>query len=129
MTLRVVEHLGPDVPMHFTAFYPAWRMLDAPPTPSTTLMRARQIAQQNDVRYAYTGNIRDAIGGSTYCHQRGQQLIGREGYVLITWHLSGDGQCQFCSATCRGGLAGPPGTWGAKRQPVRLADVRGVANE
>ena len=71
MTRWVVEHLGPDVPMHFTAFHPDYKMLDVPPTPPATLTRARQIAIDNGVRYAYTGNVHDEEGGSTFCHACG----------------------------------------------------------
>ena len=91
-------------------------------------MRARHIAQQNGVRYAYTGNIHDETGGSTYCHPCGRNIIGRDGYVLTAWHLSDEGHCQFCGTPCAGVFDGPPGTWGAKRQPVRLADAAGSAS-
>jgi pyruvate formate lyase activating enzyme len=120
MTQWVVEHLGSDVPMHFTAFHPDWKMLDLPPTPPGTLTRARRIARQNGVRYAYTGNVHDAAGGSTYCHQCGQQLIGRDGYVLTAWQLTADGRCPCCRAACPGVFARLPGTWGAKRRLVHL---------
>ena len=122
MTQWVVEHLGPDVPMHFTAFYPVWKMQDIPPTPAETLTRARQIAVQNGVRYAYTGNVVDELGGSTYCHQCGHKIIGRDGYRLSVWKLSDDGKCRSCGTPCAGVFAGPHGVWGSKRQPVQLAD-------
>ena len=122
MTQWVVEQLGPDVPMHFTAFHPAWKMLDVPPTPPETLTRARRIALDNGVRYAYTGNVWDELGGSTYCHQCGQKLIGRDGYHLSAWQLSDDGKCRSCGTACAGVFAGLPGGWGSKRRPVRLAD-------
>jgi pyruvate formate lyase activating enzyme len=70
LTQWVVEQLGPDVLLHFTAFHPDWKMLDKPPTPPAALSRARRIALKNGVRYAYTGNVRDAEGGSTYCRCR-----------------------------------------------------------
>jgi pyruvate formate lyase activating enzyme len=122
MTQWVVEHLGPDVPMHFTAFYPDWKMLDKPPTPAATLARARHIAMQNGVRYAYTGNIRDKTGGSTYCHQCSMKIIGRDRYILTDWYMTDEGACQFCGARCAGVFASLPGTWGARRLSVRLAD-------
>ncbi|MCP4993744.1 MAG: AmmeMemoRadiSam system radical SAM enzyme, partial [Gammaproteobacteria bacterium] len=75
MTRWVVEHLGPDVPMHFSAFHPSWKMLDIEATPPATLTRARQIALGNGVRYAYTGNVHDPKGDSTWCHACGQLLI------------------------------------------------------
>jgi pyruvate formate lyase activating enzyme len=122
MTQWVVEHLGEDVPIHFTAFHPDWKMLDKPPTPPTTLTRARQIALKNGVRYAYTGNVHDEEGGSTYCHHCGKKLIGRDWYVLTAWNLTSDGHCRFCGTACAGVFDGLPGSWGPKRLPVRLRD-------
>ena len=121
MTRWVVERLGPDVPMHFTAFHPAWRMLDRPLTPPETLTTARRIAMRNGVRYAYTGNVHDPEGQSTFCHHCGRVVIGRDGYVLSAWHLTDDGRCRFCGTVCAGVFEGPPGVWGAKRLPLRLA--------
>ena len=121
MTQWVVEHLGPDVPMHFTAFHPDWKMLDKPPTPASTLARARRIALKNGVRYAYTGNVHDEDGGSTYCHGCGAQLIGRDWYTMTAWNLTGDGICSTCGTVCAGVFDGPPGRWGARRLPVHLA--------
>jgi pyruvate formate lyase activating enzyme len=122
MTRWVVEHLGPDVPMHFTAFHPDWKMLDKPPTPVETLSRARRIALKNGVRYAYTGNVHDEAGESTYCHQCGSKLIGRDWYVITEWHLTADGRCPHCHAACSGVLESGHGDWGSRRLPVRLAN-------
>jgi pyruvate formate lyase activating enzyme len=120
MTRWVVEHLGPDVPMHFTAFHPDWKMLDRPPTPAATLTRARTIAMRNGVRYAYTGNVDDPEGQSTYCHACGEVLVGRDGYELGTWSLREDGRCARCGEPCPGVFETRPGRWGARRVPVRL---------
>lgn len=122
MTQWVVEHLGPDVPMHFTAFHPDWKMMDKPSTPPQTLTRARGIAMKNGVRYAYTGNVHDEQGGSTYCHACGQKLIGRDWYVLSAWNLTADGRCNSCGSPCAGVFEAKHGTWGAKRMPVRLKE-------
>ena len=121
MTRWVVEHLGPHVPMHFTAFHPDWRLLDRPPTPPATLSRARGIAMGNGIRYAYTGNVHDEDGGSTHCHACGARLIGRDWYRLGEWQLI-DGNCARCGTSCCGVFEDRPGTWGARRQPVRLSD-------
>lgn len=121
MTQWVVENLGPDVPMHFSAFHPDWKMRDIPATPPATLGRAREIARRNGVRYAYVGNVHDPAADSTYCHQCGETLIGRDWYQLSTWNLTGDGRCKSCGAACAGVFDGPPGTWGRKRMPVRLS--------
>jgi len=127
MTRWVVAELGPDVPMHFTAFHPDYKMLDKPPTPPATLSRARRIALANGVRYAYTGNVHDREGGSTFCHACGTLLIGRDWFTLTAWHLDEHGACKKCGTPLPGRFAGPPGTWGARRQPVRLRDFDKVS--
>ena len=122
MTQWVVEHLGPDVPMHFSAFHPDWKMLDVPATPPATLARAREIAVKNGVRYAYVGNVHDHDRDSTFCHGCGALLIGRDWYELTKWNLGPDGACPDCGAECAGKFEARPGDWGRKRLPVRLAD-------
>jgi pyruvate formate lyase activating enzyme len=116
----IVTRLGPDVPLHFTAFHPDWKMLGTPPTPPATLTNARRIAMKNGIRYAYTGNIHDLEGGSTYCHQCGRQLIGRDWYELREWNLAADGTCLACGASCPGVFDAEPGRWGARRRPALL---------
>jgi pyruvate formate lyase activating enzyme len=123
MTHWVVENLGPDVPMHFTAFHPDWKMRDTPATPIKTLTRARNIALQNGVRYAYTGNVHDEAGESTYCHDCGNKLIGRDWYELSDWNLDGQGACNHCGAVLAGVFEERKGEWGAKRQPVVLSAI------
>jgi len=121
MTRWVVANLGPDVPMHFTAFHPDWKMRDHANTPPETLTRARRIAMGNGVRYAYTGNVHDEEGGSTYCHKCNSRLIGRDWYVITAWNLDDQGRCVVCQTPCAGVFEPRPGTWGARRQPVRMA--------
>jgi len=122
MTGWMVENLGPHVPLHFTAFHPDFKMLDTPPTPPSTLTRARRIALGNGLRYVYTGNVHDEEGGSTYCHGCGRKLIGRDWYVLTEWQLDEDGACAVCGTPCPGIFESRPGKWGARRLPVRLSD-------
>jgi pyruvate formate lyase activating enzyme len=117
-----MAELGPDVPLHFTAFHPDYQMMDHPPTPPETLTRARRIALQNGLRFVYTGNVHDEEGGSTMCPGCGRRVIGRDWYTLTAWALTGDGHCRHCGARVPGVFSGPPGTWGARRQPVRLRD-------
>ena len=124
MTQWVVEQLGPDVPMHFSAFHPDWKMRDHPHTPPATLRMARQIAIKNGVRYAYVGNVHDPAGDSTYCHKCGELLIGRDWYELSAWKLTPQGTCPACGTPCAGVFEARPGDWGAKRLPVRLANFR-----
>jgi pyruvate formate lyase activating enzyme len=121
MTRWVVKELGPDVPMHFTAFHPDWKMQDVPPTPPVTLTRARKIALDNGVRYAYTGNVHDKSGESTYCHHCGQRLIGRDWYELSEWNLDAKGCCNRCGTALAGVFEASAGSWGSRRQPVRLS--------
>jgi pyruvate formate lyase activating enzyme len=102
MTRWGVEHLGPDVPWHFTAFHPDYRMLDVPPTPPETLTRARSIALANGVRYAYTGNVPDREGGSTWCHRCGALVIERDGYRLGVYAVTADGCCTACGVRIPG---------------------------
>ena len=120
LTRWVADRLGPDVPIHFSAFHPDWRMLDRPPTPPAILSRARQIALANGLRYAYTGNVHDREGDTTYCDACGTELIVRDWYRLLDWHLTEDGHCLRCGARCAGVFEGPPGAWGRRRLPVTL---------
>ena len=121
MTGWVVEHLGPDVPMHFTAFHPDWKMRDTPSTPADTLTRARRIAQANGVRYAYTGNVHDSAGSSTYCPHCDALVIERDWYRLGRWGLDANGACKRCGAEIAGHFDSAPGQLGPTRIPVRLA--------
>ena len=120
MTEWIVEHLGPDVPLHFSAFHPDWKMLDIENTPHSTLSRAREIALGNGIRYVYVGNVHDKSGSSTYCHQCGELLIGRDWYELSDWNLDGAGLCISCGSECPGLIENHPGDWGSKRLPIRL---------
>jgi pyruvate formate lyase activating enzyme len=122
MTEWIASELGVDVPLHFTAFHPDWKMQDHPPTPPATLTRARQIALGNGLRYVYTGNVHDESGGSTYCHGCGAKLIGRDWYVMTEWSLTAEGACAECGEPCAGRFDQRPGNWGARRLPVRLRD-------
>ncbi|MDH5376723.1 MAG: AmmeMemoRadiSam system radical SAM enzyme [Gammaproteobacteria bacterium] len=122
MTQWVVEHLGSDVPMHFTAFHPEWKMMDIGSTPQSTLTRAREIALKNGVHHAYTGNVHDKSGESTYCSSCHNILIGRDWYVLSDWNLDEHGRCQYCQHPLAGVIEDKPGTWGSRRQRVNIGD-------
>jgi pyruvate formate lyase activating enzyme len=122
MTRWIEKNLGPDVPLHFSAFHPDWRMLEKGPTPPAALSRAREIAANNGLRYVYTGNVHDERGGSTYCHSCGERLVGRDWYVLTAWNLTEDGACRRCGTRCAGVFDPRPGDWGAKRAVVRMKD-------
>ncbi len=115
----IVTELGPDVPLHFSAFYPDYKMQDRPPTPPSTLLRARQIAIEAGLHHAYTGNVHDAAGGSSYCQACGELLIERDWYKLGAWGLDDRGHCIHCGAVCAGVFDGPPGRWGPRRLPIQ----------
>ena len=120
LTRWVMRELGPDVPLHFTAFHPDFKMLDKPPAPPATLTRARQIGLRNGLYYVYTGNIHDEAGGTTYCPGCREPLVGRDWYRLTKWGLREDA-CANCGTKIPGLFEARPGKWGPRRLPVRLA--------
>lgn len=120
MTQWMVRELGPAVPLHFTAFHPDYKMMDHPPTPPSTLARARAIAMRNGMRFVYTGNVRDEAGGGTYCPACSKLVIGRDVYTITHWHVDERGRCAFCRHALPGVFEAWPGDWGDRRLPVRL---------
>ncbi len=122
MTSWIVKNLGPDVPLHFTAFHPAHKLLETPPTSASTLRKAREIALGSGIRYCYTGNVEDPEGETTFCHGCGKKLVGRNWYEMTQWNLKENGLCKFCGTPCAGVFEPAPGKWGSKRSPVRLSD-------
>lgn len=114
----VANRLGRDVPLHFTAFHPDWKMRDIAPTPPATLRRAREIALQAGLHHVYTGNVHDEAGQSTYCQGCGARLIGRDWYSITDWSLDAEGHCAACGQPCPGLFEQGPGTWGTRRAPV-----------
>ena len=120
MTRWVVENLGPDVPHHFSAFHPDFRMRDRPRTPAATLRRAREIALGNGMHHAYVGNVHDPEADSTRCAGCGTLLVGRDWYELTNWSLSAGGCCPACRRACAGVWEDSPGTWGRRRLPVLM---------
>jgi len=120
MTHWIVENLGIDVPLHFSAFHPDWKMKNHPTTPIEILQKARRIALEQGLRYVYTGNVHDYEGASTYCHKCHTRLIGRDWYVLSDWQLDNSGHCVNCGTLCAGVFNELPGTWGAKRQVINM---------
>jgi pyruvate formate lyase activating enzyme len=120
------EQLGVDVPLHFSAFHPDFRMMDVPPTPPETLSRARRIAMEEGLRYVYVGNVHDEAGSSTYCHACGEKLIGRDWYRLTRWKLNDAGGCATCGTPLPGHFEPAAGTWGPKRRPVNMTRYAGT---
>ncbi len=114
----VVSKLGPDVPLHFSAFHPDFKMLDVPATPHETLRRARRQAIAAGLRYVYTGNLHDVEGDTTFCHACHQPLIVRDWYELLDYRVTTEGTCPDCATPVAGRFDGKPGSWGRKRQRV-----------
>ncbi len=119
----VLDRLGPDVPLHFTAFHPDWKMMDTLATPPDTLRAARCIATDIGLRYVYTGNIHDPAGQMTYCHGCGAPLIGRNWYDLTQWNLSPAGVCATCGTMCAGVFDAVHGNWGRRRRPLEIRET------
>jgi pyruvate formate lyase activating enzyme len=119
MARWIVDELGGDVPLHFSAFHPNYKMRDVPPTPRETLRRAREIAKQAGVRHVYLGNVHDREGDTTFCASCGAVLIERNWYEILSWNLDG-ADCPSCGSTCPGVFESRAGTWGARRLAVRL---------
>lgn len=120
----VVAELGPDVPLHFTAFHPDWKMRDIPRTPAETLFRARNIALEAGVQYVFTGNVQDPRGNSSWCHSCGSLLIERSWHSLGQWRMTSDGCCPDCGTRVPGVFEPEPGNWGAKRQQVQFVQAK-----
>jgi len=116
----ISAELGPDVPLHFSAFHPDYKMRDIERTPEATLRRARQLARDAGLRFVYTGNVDDTAGASTYCPTCGTCVIERNWYELGTYGLTDDGRCLRCDTTLPGHFRGPAGDWGRRRVPVEL---------
>jgi len=116
----ILEHLGPDVPLHFSAFHPDFRMRDTPPTPPETLSRARRIAMDKGVKFVYVGNVHNEEADSTWCPSCGEKLVGRDWYVLTAWNLDASGGCPSCGTPVPGRFDASPGSWGSRRMPVDM---------
>jgi pyruvate formate lyase activating enzyme len=114
------RELGPDVPLHFTAFHPDFKLTGTPPTPASTLIRARKQALAAGLRYVYTGNIVDPAGQGTSCPSCGQVVIERDWYRLGRYDIR-DGACAHCGAAVPGRFGAKAGRWGPRRLPVHLS--------
>jgi len=116
----IFKELGPDIPLHFSAFHPDWKMKDIPPTPPSTLARARRLALEEGLHYVYTGNVHDREGGTTYCPNCHQALIVRDWYEIPEYHLTETGHCPHCDAAIAGRYQRFTGAFGAQRRPVAM---------
>lgn len=116
----ILQHVGDEVPVHFTAFHPDFRMRDRGHTPAETLVAARAVALKQGLRYVYVGNVNDVEHQSTYCPSCGGLLIQRNWYELGEYHLRGS-QCGHCGAQIAGVFESAPGSWGRRRVPVQIS--------
>ncbi|HKE42623.1 MAG TPA: AmmeMemoRadiSam system radical SAM enzyme [Casimicrobiaceae bacterium] len=117
----IMRELGPDVPLHFTAFHPDYKLTDIAHTPAATLTRARNIALGEGLRYVYTGNVHDSDGGTTFCPGCGEALIVRDWYEILGYGVTPDGRCSHCHAAVPGRYEAFRRPWGRRRVGVRLA--------
>ncbi len=117
----MARELGPDVPLHFTAFHPDFRLTDRPATPPATVMRARRIAMDQGLRYVYTGNVHDLEGGTTYCPRCDTPLVGRDWHQITGWRLKAGNHCPRCDFPIAGRfdvIEGEFRQFGRRRIPV-----------
>ena len=116
----VADRLGPDVPLHFTAFHPDYKMRDVPPTPHQALLRARRMAHRHGLEYVYTGNVIDPEGQRTRCPQCREALVDRTWHAVTEYRITADGDCPSCGASIPGRFAPDRGAWGPQRVAVSI---------
>src|SRR5258706_10372051 len=126
MCAWIARELGADVPLHFTAFHPDYKMMDIPPTPPATLTRAREIGLRAGLHYVYTGNVHDRTGGTTFCAGCSKPLVVRDWHEILRYELTADGRCRSCDMSVPGAFAAYDRAWGRRRVPVRVAVNRGA---
>lgn len=120
MSEWIARALGTDVPLHFTAFHPDYRMTDLPPTPPETLNRARRIARSAGLQHVYTGNVHDTEGGTTFCGSCNAALIVRDWYAVQAYHVTERGFCEYCGAKLAGHFGKFDAPFGRRRIPVAV---------
>jgi pyruvate formate lyase activating enzyme len=120
MSAWIMRELGPDVPLHFTAFHPDWKMREVPPTPASTLTRAREIAMKAGLHYVYTGNVHDPAGGTTLCPNCHAPLIVRDWHRVEDYVLTPEGHCPQCGTAIAGRFGAFSHAFGNRRIPVAL---------
>ncbi len=120
LTRWVATELGPDVPLHFTAFHPDYKLDQLPPTPPATLTHARRLALDAGLHYVYTGNVHDPDGGATHCPGCGQVVIERDWYAIGTYRLDARGACTACGHAIAGRFGAFGGAFGPRRVPVHI---------
>jgi pyruvate formate lyase activating enzyme len=119
MSKWIVRELGRGVPLHFTAFHPDYKMTDVPPTPPSTLRRARDVALAEGITYVYTGNVHDPDGGTTRCPGCAAAVIVRDWHEILSYRLTPEGFCAACGTAIAGRFEAFSGQFGRRRIPVR----------
>ncbi|WP_296892479.1 AmmeMemoRadiSam system radical SAM enzyme [Thiobacillus sp.] len=120
MSQWILRELGPEVPLHFSAFHPDWKMQDVPPTPASTLSRARDIALKAGLHYVYTGNVHDTAGGTTACPTCHEALIVRDWYRIDHYSVTPDGHCPHCGRAIAGRFGAFSHPFGNRRIPIAM---------
>ncbi|MBK9574797.1 MAG: AmmeMemoRadiSam system radical SAM enzyme [Rhodoferax sp.] len=123
MSQWLMKELGPDVPLHFSAFHPDYKMRDIPATPLATLVRARKIAMAHGLRYVYTGNVHNVEGDTTFCPSCQAPLIVRDWYQINQYRLTPEGHCPDCGTAIAGRFDAKAGHFGRQRIAVAMAGV------
>jgi len=117
----VMGHLGPNVPLHFSAFHPDFRMMDTPPTPLETLRKARYTALRAGLKHVYTGNVHDPEGDTTWCPSCGTAVVRRDWYEIVDYRITGEGECGACGAPIAGRFGRFEQPFGRQRIPVHIS--------
>jgi pyruvate formate lyase activating enzyme len=97
----IKENLGPETPLHFSRFFPKYKLTARSPTPAATLVDARAIAQQEGLTFVYIGNIATDGGEDTFCPKCKKRLIERNGFS-VDENLIKNGKCPFCGEKIHG---------------------------
>ena len=121
LTDWIARHLDNEVPLHFTAFHPDYKMTDLPATPLATLQKARDIALGKGLHHVYTGNVHDTDGGTTRCTGCGRAVIVRDWHRILRYELDDAGRCKHCAQALSGRFGHFDHAFGPRRIPVHLA--------
>jgi len=97
----IVKELGPETPWHVSRFHPTYRMMDRPPTPASSVRRAREIGLAAGLRYVYEGNVPTTGGEDTFCPGCNNAVIRRSGFDVLR-HEARDGRCPHCGTKIEG---------------------------
>lgn len=123
----IARELGPDVPLHFTAFHPDHKMMDIAPTPPATLARARRVGLDAGLHYVYTGNVHDSAGGTTHCPGCNAPLIVRDWHRILNYGVTASGHCPDCATSIAGRFGKFESGFGNRRVPVRVRAANAVS--